>query len=358
MSSPSKIPILIASWVLLIPLSRGDIGPMPGTERVTPVFNDADLVCKCFVQLLSTSEHSIKINGHDAIHRNVTATVVVQDRYKANGNDAKTIIVEYEEDVYRGHRVRGSHLRLQQGETALLFLKTETAKTYSFVDPFLGATPISSLPQATGEPGLPKLESALRHAALNGVRIDRLRALQLLQGFDVLDSETLSEVELFCNSDDEEIAFGALGVLLKSRTPESVERLRNTLDAYHSGEQPMALVSIGRELAQVNNYEALPNIETLSASKYTAIQLGAMDSIRLMKNVHSIPTLIKRLDDANGTVQYVAVITLAEILGKFDGDYAPTMNLFDDKPLYYRELWKRWWTDDGRKLYAPPTSLN
>ena len=65
-----------------------------------------------------------------------------------------------------------------------------------------------------------------------------------------------------------------------------------------------------------------------------------------------MPTIVLRLDDPDRATQYLAVITLAEILGKYEGDYAPSMYLFDKKTQYYVGLWKQWWTDEGSKLYA------
>jgi hypothetical protein len=76
-----------------------------------------------------------------------------------------------------------------------------------------------------------------------------------------------------------------------------------------------------------------------------------MDAIRGTKSTTSIPFLMAKLNDPDRDVQYVALISAAEILNKDEGDFAPSMYLFDQKPQYYLGLWKQWWLEEGSKLY-------
>lgn len=198
-----------------------------------------------------------------------------------------------------------------------------------------------------------KLQHVLVGVARDSDTVDRIKALRLLQGFESFD-QTLYRALLRFGTRAIEIAFTALGVLLKTRTPDSVERLKHYLDDYQGAAEPVALVSIGSELGQISDAKALTTIEALSSSRYVSIRFGAMDAMRLMRNPKSAATLVERLDDPNGTVQYLAVITLAEIFGKHDGDYAPTMNLFDEKPREYIQLWKLWWAQNGNKTDSVP----
>jgi len=195
--------------------------------------------------------------------------------------------------------------------------------------------------------GLEKLQSALAAVLRQINRDDQLNALRLLQGFDILNEESLSPVGVLCTFEDPEIAFTALAVFLKSKTIEGVEKLQRYLETYNGNAEPLALVAIGTQLSHVNDVKILPQIEVLTGSKYVSIRLGAMNAIRLMKHPESAPTLVKRLDDQNSTVKYIAVITLSEIFGKFEGDYAPSMYLFDEKPQYYVDLWKKWWAEES-----------
>jgi hypothetical protein len=346
-----RLMLATASLLLVaVGILHAEIGPIPGTQAIGPAFENADVVCKCYVQSVDIAEQPMGTSGIDKIRHRAKATVEIQDLYKSDGSPNRTIFVEFSVTEQNGRAIVGSR-RLSNGETVVLFLKKGTAGAYSFSDPFFAATPISTLPQLSGELGLSKLRSALSASIKRSQNGDTIRALQLLQGFESLDQESFSSVGTLCASDQSEIALTAFGVLLKTRTPESVERLKVYLQTHNGNDQSFALVSIGSELAQVSNPKALPSIEVLSGSKYVPIQFGAMDAMRLMKNSQSIPTLISRLDDQNATVQYSAVITLAEILRKIDKDYAPTMNMFDARPQYYVGLWKQWWDEEGKAQY-------
>ena len=191
---------------------------------------------------------------------------------------------------------------------------------------------------------------------MSGNREDVIRALQLLQGLDSFEQATLSAVAALCDSEVPEVAIPALGVLLKTKTPESVEQLKRYLDKYKGNVQPLALISVGSELGRIDSVKALPLVEGLATSRFVAVRYGAMDAIRRIKSPKSVPFLVARLDDTDATIQYVALITLAEVLGKYDDNFAPSMYLFDKKPLYYVGLWKRWWAEEGSKIYSPPAS--
>ena len=330
-------------------ITLAEIVPTPGTLRVEPVFESSDLVCNCSVQSLTIQDRAIEIMGRPAIHRKVAANVAINDVFKGPSGLSPSFRVRYDEEIQMGLKVRGSRLGLSEGETALLFLRESQPGYFEFADPFLGATPFHALSQTAGEPGLVKLQHALAATLKSPERKDRARALLLLQQFDSLDANALAAVAPFSNSDDPEIAFPALGALLKTRTQEGVERLRTYLDAHSSGDQPMAAISVGTELGEVSDSKCRKTLEELTTSRFVAIKYGAMDALRRMGDPESAPTLVARLDDPDQSVSYVALITLAEIFRKFDGDYAPSMYLFAKKPDYYTQLWKQWWAERNHK---------
>jgi hypothetical protein len=326
--------------LLISPLLRAQIGPVSWSENLVPAFEKADLVCNCHVQSLTERDETLTLDGAPATRRFVSATVHVDDAYKATPSVGSEITVEYQEITRTGLAVLGFGPRLQKEETALLFL-TFNGQSFSFADS-LGATKFSRLPRVTSQVGIEKLQSALSAVVSGSNREDRIKALRLMGGFDKLDPRTLSTVEPYSTSDDPEVAFGALSVLLRTRTLDSVERLRRYLLAYDSDSQPLALINAGTLLGGIDDPRARPALEELSESRFVAVRLGAMDALRSVKSRDSAPTLVRHLDDPDGTIQYLALITLAEIFGKTDGDYAPTMNLFDKKPGYYTSLWKKW----------------
>lgn len=322
-----------------------DIVPVPGSQPITPVFASADLVCKCLVKRITVvAEQPIK--GESFVRRLMRAQVEVKDLYKAEKQESGSILVEFGEN-WPASTV--SEPGLWQGETALLFLKATGQGTYVFADRFLGATPFKSLPQQIGDLGLPKLRSALLDSALRGNRDDQIRALQLLHGFDSFDADSILNLDSLLNPNDPEIGFSALAVVIKANPLEGVERLRSYLDSYEGDAQPMALVNIETDLSLIRDDRTRLTLEALSVSRYVSIREGAVQALRGIKDPRSGPALAKRLDDPNSTIQYLAVISMAEIFGKYDGDYAPSMYLFDKNPEKYIELWKQWWADREHK---------
>lgn len=345
-----KVTLLLA--VLTGPL-RAQPGPSPGSQLLEPLFQQADLVCNCQTRSVNVSEYAAAVSGKDTPKWDVKALLEVRDIYKSAEAVPPVVAVEYEETHRDTFKPSGPRLSLKQDQTALVFLRLE-GEHYSLVNSPSAVTPFSNLPQLQIPESIEKLRLVLATVLGGADRQDRVRSLQLLEGFENLDSASLAAVEPWCSSDDPEIAFAALGVLLKTNTPESVEKLRMYLDShvYNGDAQPFALASLGSRLGKIRDIRALPSLEDLSASGFIAVRLGAMDALRSIKSRQSVPTLVKRLDDPNSAVQYLAVIALSEILGKSDEDHGPTMNLFDKKPQYYITLWKQWWAEEGSKLYS------
>jgi len=336
--------------------ANADIGSVPGTVPVRPAFDRSDVVCACYVKSISFRDSPVRDDGRSIVLRRSLASVETIDLYKAPVSLPTEIAVEYELDLYHGVRVGGSRYSLLEGQKVLLFLSLTSSGTFAFSDDFLGVTILPSLRRLEVKPGMPKLELALTELAKNSSGGERLRALQLLQGFDALSESTISDMKERIKTSDPELALTALGVLLKTKTPESVAELRRYLDQYNGGAESIALLSVGTELGQIVDPRCLPDLLSLSGSLYLSVRLGAMDSIRRLRSPKSVPTLISRLDDQNPTVQYLAVITLAEVSGRLDGDYAPSMYIFDTKPQFYAALWKKWWVEEGSKLYPQDSS--
>jgi hypothetical protein len=304
--------------------------PVPGTQPLGPVFEAADLVCDCVVVSTKTiDEEWVQATvGNPILRRHMTAIVEVEDIYRSSARSTKDIAVGYDGDMLRA------------GERGVFFLKSAKAG-YIFADQFLGVTACGSLAPRPESLGLLKLQLALVDVLSGSTREDQINAMRLLQGFDVLEERSLSSVAALTTSADPETALTALAVLLKGRVPGSVERLKTYLDGYQGAATPIALLSIGSDLGQVNNTSALRAVEALASSRYLSIRFGAMNALRRLRDPLSIPVLIERLSDSDDNIRYLAVITLAEISGK-TGDYAPSMYLFDKNPSFYVNLWKEW----------------
>lgn len=347
--------ILAVVSFLPVLLQPSDIVPVPGTQAVRPVFEASDLVCNCSVKSLSIIAQQ-PIPQSSVIRKRIQATVEIQDVYKSSSSAAGPILLQFKLDTPSSSAAQPA---LAPGETAILFLKSTGPNLYEFTDPFLGVTPFHTAPpRETSGTGMAKLESALTLTLQHSNRDDILNALRLLQGFDTLSQDSLDAIGTLTASQDPELALGALAVLLKDGTPAAAEKLKRWLESYKGNAQPISLVSIATELADVRDVRAIPAMEVLTSSRYSAVRRGALQSLRKMRNVRSAPAIAQRLDDSDQAIQYLAVITLAEVLGKYDGDYGPSKYLFDKRPQYYITLWKRWWADEGSRLYAPAHGPN
>ena len=339
--------ILLVALILSVPVCA-DI--VVDTLDIKTAFDKSDLICNCSVGPIVVVEERLIPSppGPPLKRRLMRASVEVEDAYKVSGPAEQSVVIEYYQDL---PSTSASQPGLFQGETALLFLRATSSAHYAFSDPFFGATAFNTLPKETGEPGLSKLESALAAATTQPNRSDRISALRILQGFVNLRQDTISTMRCLLASDDSEIAIMALAVFLKTKTPESVEELKTYLDLNKEKPEPVGLGTLATELGQIRDERAIGTIEALSSSQYVSIRYGALQALRGTKDPRSIPTLVKRLDDPDSTNQYLAVIALAEILGNYGGDLAPSMYLFDKKPQYYIGLWKRWWDEEGKARY-------
>jgi HEAT repeat protein len=105
-------------------------------------------------------------------------------------------------------------------------------------------------------------------------------------------------------------------------------------------------------LSAIRDERAIASLEQLASSKYFEIRGGALYALRGIKDPR---TLIQRLDDERPELQYRALITLNEIFN-LNGDYGPSVKLFDGQPQKYIALWKKWWQEHGQFLCKPALS--
>jgi hypothetical protein len=322
----------------------GDIVPVPGTQRVSPAFEKADLVCNCVVESVRVlEEQRLERGGKPLIRRHAVATVRVMEAYNKTTVSKRQVRVVFDEET---PATSASMPALATAERAIMFLKAAEPSLFEFADPFLGATPFSVIPIVGKELGLGRLESALGAILEDHNFDDQVSAMRLLQGFDHLSPVTLARLTMLSSSSNSEAAVSAIAVLLTTKSANSVRRLNEWLLRHNSGGPPAGLMSVGSELGQVTDPAALDALEGITASRYPSLRLGAMMGIRNIRNPQSARALVARLDDPDINVRYLAVITLSEIFAK-DGEYAPTMYLFDQNPNFYTGLWKSWWSIEG-----------
>ena len=334
---------------LLIGRALADVVPVPGTQPVAPIFARSDLVCNCVVESIRVSEEQILLRGGKPVtRRHIIASTHVNEAYNREMKSGTRIKIVFDEEV---PSTSGSMPAVSASEQAIIFLRLSGPAVFEFADPFLGVTPFSAIPIGGNQTqlGLMRLETALAVILESHNHDDQINALRLLQGFDELSSASLTRLETLSASSDEEVAISAIAVLVKTKSPESVRRLVDYLSTHGGSAQSLAVVSIGTELGRVADPEALTSLENLASSRYVPLRLGALAGIRNIKNPKSAGVLVKRLDDPDTNVRYLAVITLSEIF-TLGGEYSPTMYLFDQNPDSYTQRWKSWWIKEGHDL--------
>jgi hypothetical protein len=347
--SPKMIKIsqsLRALLPLLVCITAiADIAPTPGTQPLEPVFQRADLVCSGVVVATSVvNTQELGSTNKPVLRRNMVAAIQVLDSYKGGTPPGEQIRLQY---IDERPPTSASATVLQKGQVALWLLQAGSPGYYTFADRYLGVAFFHEpLPSSNGV-GIRKLESAVAAVVQRSNRDDSLTALRLLQELPEPSEESVSLLRPLSRSPDPEVALTAIAILLKTKQPDAVEALQQYLDAHNAADAPIAMMSIGTELGQIADPRTTPAIRSLSASRVLSVRLGAMQALRSMRDASNAHILVQRLGDPDSTVQYLAVITLAETFGK-DGDYAPSMYLFDQNPAYYVTLWKAWWAERSR----------
>jgi hypothetical protein len=339
---------------------RSDVYVAPGSTPIEAVFRTSSVVCICVVDSINddVSSGQVDVKGRPVTHHEVTAQVEVRDIFKSDQPSIGRIAAHYAFDEQQKTRIAGSHLFLEKGQTVLLFLARNPGGPYEFAHPFVGATHFSSIPVLEGDSGLHKLQRVMTLVVKNSGAADQISALRVLLGFDQVTNETVLAVMPLTQSPDADVALTAIAVQLRTKSPSSLERLQKYLETYTGNSEPLALFVIGPELREIDDTKALGMLESLSSSRFRSIRSGAMDGVRRIRDPKSVSFLIAKLDDTDSDVRYTALITLAEITGKSEGDFAPSMYLFERNPQYYLGLWKHWWAEQGRSQYSAPTSHN
>src|SRR5690348_10019737 len=83
--------------LLLPPNALGQVGPVPGTQRVEPVFDKSDLVCMCTAE---SAERSVQggfkdSEGRALVRLTTTTTFAIALAYKGNGSVGRQLAVRW-----------------------------------------------------------------------------------------------------------------------------------------------------------------------------------------------------------------------------------------------------------------------
>ncbi len=339
---------------LLSPCCLSFPSPASGSGEINPrTFATADLVCVGeFFTPRSIGRQKVEISGLtpvDVIHQR--APFSANRCYKGRAPFDLSIAYDTHEPS-RGWADPG----IPVGSETLVFMRRASNGSYGFSSPYFAMWHVAvHASAAPDEGGIEQLERDLS-SGLAGKRPneDALANLVALVAFDHVSPETLRATRPFEESPITREAIAALLVRIKSGDSSGVGALSAYLDrntAVLNAQLIQEFVFYPLEL--VGDPAARAALESLGHSQFLWVSLSALEGVRHLHDPKSIPDLIKHLDDADSTLRYVALITLAEITGKY-GEYAPSMKVFDENPARFITLWKIWWDATGPKQQNSP----
>lgn len=338
---------LSAAFALVIwaQCSQAEVGPPGGSYRLKTLFDASDAVCVGTV----TGIHEVPSRTQG---QPLAAPLISRAFSLSAARCYKGAIEPGDTIEYTTHEPAVSlyDLPLTSGDYALYFLKKSDAGRFTFADRFWGRFHDASLrllapPESSG---LAQLETdVLMNVRAIQEPVALSEQLQVLQGFDQLAPATLAAVRPYVRDVDRRVALAAFSVLARAGAPEDLAAL------CQFAQDPVLdslAADYGFSLGEIRAPGARLALECLARTPVRAIKYGAMDAIRAIKSPASVPELMRRLDDADSYTQFLAYITLTEIVHR-KGDPGEGAGGFARDRDAIVASWKQWWNETGRIRY-------
>jgi hypothetical protein len=318
-----------------------DAGLTPtSTGYPVPVLNVRDLAEQSTVIVKG---RTLKVN--QALQEAIALVSV--DKALKGRVSGKIIAVRFSRDP------AGSQMNLEEGEYAMLFLKSNPDGRYSFAEPQAGKIAITSrnVAWADSQTTAVKLEAELFASLSDSNREVARSALAHVGDLQkVRSTQAIREIAAVGNPDYQGLAYVAL---LKLGDYSLLDR------AIIFAEQPVQDPEVWRPqmgvieaISEIEEPSVLPTLHSLLASPLTSLRRAAAKAVRTISDPSSVPFMVRALDDTDVDVQYDAVMGLAAIDGS-SSDNAPARDLFNHAPARYVGHWKVWWETAGKRKYAP-----
>jgi hypothetical protein len=331
-----------------VPYTHADIALIPGSQNIQVLFDGAQFVGQGVVENVKVQDQKIDENAPVARTKEVTIRVV--KTYK--GTRTELIRMAFQID---DSSASSSMPNLEVGDSLLLFLNQTTDGSYVFSDPYWRKLRMGMVAPADGTgPGIVQLQHDLAET-LNGDDQSLSDSLILLMGFNSIDQETEQLLNRVSAQRSQKIKAQRVAVLLATRKNRYYEEALQLLRAHGTELSPLDQIAVGQRLGNPNPDVNPEILDELSKLNFVPVEIGAMQGIRKLRSTKSIPTLVGHLTDQNAFVQYLAVITLNEVLVRGDA-YGPSMPEFNREPQIYISRWNQWWEKEGKMRYA--TSSN
>src|SRR6516162_3082628 len=152
--------------------------PVPGTQRVKPIFDRSDLVCMCTAESTHTAVQDGLWDsaGRPAARVTTTITFAIAIAYKETRSVTQQLAIRLVED---SPLPLPPQVPFKKGQPFLLFLVSISPTMYETADRFLGMNLFSIIPAGPAAGGFSGLEMTLAQIVAKPNREDKLRALEL-----------------------------------------------------------------------------------------------------------------------------------------------------------------------------------
>jgi hypothetical protein len=250
----------------------------------------------------------------------------------------------------------GGHLFLPvEGEYLLFFLKRKGLE-YEIVDEGYGALPVSRLlatPFSSSDP-LSGLEDDFEAGLDDPDHEMVLQSIYWLGSLRRLRS-TREITDRLAAADPVERAYiweALLAVNDLSVLPDVAEYLNDQVPPPHELLMPRDRIYLTQShlysaIFRIRSPLVLPYLNRFAESSDPALRESALQSLRSLGRLESAPIFLRKLDDHQNDIDFVAMQSLLELAGGGSTDWVPTWDEFRKEPSIYATLCRDWWRSEG-----------
>jgi hypothetical protein len=328
--------------------AHGYPGPLDGTENIPKLMEESTLVCKGEV---TAAPKPIPLAN--APRMAGVATVHIDRCFKGNpgGSEIRVLIDSFFPPA------GGPVFILNPGDYRLFFLKSIDGK-YAVVDEWFGALKASremGRLAGTADPKL-MLELDLK-AGLHDSNPERvLDCIRMLGNMKTLHST--EELTGMLKAPDLLVRTYVWQALLRIKDYSVLPAVAEFFAA--QPEEPRELFlprdrlfamqgELYREIGAIRNLEALPYLEKFAVSDKRLLRTEALQALRQIESPHSVPVLLRELDDLDPDNGFSAMQGLLTLAGGGVFDWVPSWDEFRQSPQFYAAKTREWWSSEGNK---------
>lgn len=308
--------LLFVFFAAVVPLSgQLTTAPKPLEGRIA----QADIICIC-VLADRDATRALHTSPDISLGKFYTSSFDVIQAYKGISGVKRLVA-----------NLRVGQFSLVAGVSYLLMMQNDGARNPLVSDVLTLPKSLVNLVSAKHLESIPNehfdLESDIDLALASQHPADIEDAVEILSQYGKLSVATKNLLATLTMSDNDRISLISLSILL--RTGFDVQRFFPIFTARLQKVAPTESFDIGDIDFLFSSFATardIPDLETLTASQQAQIRYAAMRALRKIADPRTTTFLVQQLDSSDSDMQYLALITLAEIYHK-SGDYAPGLGL-------------------------------